>query len=81
MAGDVDPEHPVPDPQELPGPEPAPASEVDHEATPYPVLFEYPEDARRGAEGKVGVADVVDVGEVFLVEAGHAGALWVSLAA
>ena len=79
--GDVDSKHPAPGPKQFPRPQPTAAPEVDHQPVRYPVISKYSEDAGRGAEGEVGVAYVVNVGEVLPVEAGHAVVPRVSLAA
>jgi hypothetical protein len=65
--GDVDPQDPVPGVHELARPKTASATEVDDEAIVYPVTVQDLQYARHRSEGEPGLADVVDVREVFLV--------------
>ena len=65
--GDIDPQDPVSGVDQLTRPQTAPAAEVDNEAIVYPAMAQDLEYAWRRSEGELGVADVVDVGEVLPV--------------
>src|SRR5215210_1016502 len=65
--GDVYTEGAVTGVDQLPRQESAPAPEVDDEATAQPILVHNLQYPRRRSEGELGVADVVDVGEVLPV--------------
>ena len=65
--GDVDPQDLVARVYELARPQTATATEVYDEAIVYPVLAQDLQYAWRRSEGELGVADVVDVGDVLPV--------------
>ena len=65
--GDVDPEDPVACVYELPRPQTATATEVDHEAIMYPVTVQDLQNARRSSKRELGMADVVYVRDVLPV--------------
>src|SRR3712207_9396851 len=71
--GDVYAEDAVARVDELPRQQTAAAAQIHHQALKYPALVQDLQYPRRGPEGEVSVADVVDVGEVLRSEERRVG--------
>jgi hypothetical protein len=72
--GDIYAEHEIAGVDQLPRQEATPAAEVDDEAIAYFALFQYLQYAGRGSERELGMADIMNVGDVLPVPARRIGA-------